>query len=136
MKSDRMKPVLRFCKLLFSISCALALAQPTPQQIQQRQMMEERGLQRDREQRDEQIRQAQIDIDLHVEQYKHYWTRELPEDLVENIDVKRFGPGERIVFEPYSKEMYDKTQVWMDAHNLLDLEDKTSRYQDSIGRSP
>lgn len=78
------------------------------------------------------LRRAQIDIDLHVEEYKHYWTRELPEDLLENVDVKRFGPGERIVFEPYSKEMYDQTQVWMDAHNLLDLEDKTSHYQDVV----
>jgi hypothetical protein len=61
MKSDRMKPVLRFCKLLFSISCALALAQPTPQQIQQHQMAEERALQRDQEQRDAQQHQAQME---------------------------------------------------------------------------
>jgi uncharacterized Rmd1/YagE family protein len=56
-----MKPVLRFCTLLFSISCALALAQPTPEQIHQRQMTEERALQREQQQRDEQVRQAQID---------------------------------------------------------------------------
>jgi fused signal recognition particle receptor len=56
-----MKPVVRFCKLLITISCALAFAQPTPQQIHQHQMAEERALQRDQEQRDEQIRQAQID---------------------------------------------------------------------------
>ena len=61
MKSDRMKLMLRFCKLLFSISCAFALAQPTPQQIQQRQMMEERALQRDQEQRDAQQHQAQME---------------------------------------------------------------------------
>ena len=56
-----MKPVLRFCKLLISISCALALAQPTPQQIHQRQMAEERALQHDQEQREQQQHQAQID---------------------------------------------------------------------------
>jgi len=54
-----MKPVVRFCKLLITISCALAFAQPTPQQIHQHQMAEERALQRDQEQRDAQIRQAQ-----------------------------------------------------------------------------
>jgi hypothetical protein len=36
------------------------------------------------------------------------------------------------VFEPYTKEMYDSTQQWMDAHNLLDLEDKTSKYQEVV----
>lgn len=78
------------------------------------------------------LRQAQRDIDLHAEKYLHYWTRELPEDLVENVDVRRFGPGERVVFEPYSKEMYDQTQKWMGAHNLLDLDDNSSRYEDVV----
>lgn len=78
------------------------------------------------------LQRAQRDIDLHGEKYLHYWSRELPEDLVEKVDVRRFGPGERIVFEEYSKQMYDQTQAWMDAHDLLDLEDKTSRYQDVV----
>jgi NitT/TauT family transport system substrate-binding protein len=78
------------------------------------------------------LKRAQTDIDLFVEKYKHYWSKELPEDLASLVDVRRFGPGERIVFEPYTKEMYDDTQVWMDQHQLLDLEDKTSRYADSV----
>jgi hypothetical protein len=28
--------------------------------------------------------------------------------------------------------MYDRTQKWMHAHDLLDLADKTSRYQDVV----
>jgi NitT/TauT family transport system substrate-binding protein len=56
----------------------------------------------------------------------------MPEDLADLVDVRRFGPGERMVFEPYTKEMYDSTQQWMDAHNLLDLEDKTSKYQEVV----
>jgi NitT/TauT family transport system substrate-binding protein len=75
---------------------------------------------------------AQRDLDLHVEKYKKYWAREMPEDLLALVDVNRFGPGERIVFEPYTREMYDTTQQWMDAHNLLDLDDKTSRYADVV----
>jgi NitT/TauT family transport system substrate-binding protein len=75
---------------------------------------------------------AQRDIDLHVEKYKKYWAREMPEDLVALVDVNRFGPGERIVFEPYTREMYDTTQRWMDAHDLLDLDDKTSHYADVV----
>ncbi|MFC4948185.1 ABC transporter substrate-binding protein [Pseudonocardia sp. GCM10023141] len=78
------------------------------------------------------LRRAQIDIDLQVELYKKYWLPEMPEDLRDLVDVRRFGPGERMVFEPYTKEMYDTTQRWMDAHGLLDLDDKTSRYQEVV----
>jgi hypothetical protein len=56
-----MKRVVRSCRLLITIWCALAFAQPTPQQIQQHQMAEERALQREQQQQDEQLRQAQID---------------------------------------------------------------------------
>jgi NitT/TauT family transport system substrate-binding protein len=69
---------------------------------------------------------AQREIDLEPEPYKRYWTRELPDDLVELVDVRRFGPGERIVFEPYTREMYDVTQKWMRGHGLLDLADEAS----------
>jgi len=78
------------------------------------------------------LQRAQIDIDLQVEPYKKYWLREMPEDLAALVDVRRFGPGERMVFEPYTKEMYDTTQRWMDAHGLLDLEDKSSKYQEVV----
>jgi NitT/TauT family transport system substrate-binding protein len=78
------------------------------------------------------LRRAQTEIDLNVEPYKKYWLREMPEDLSDMVDVRRFGPGERLVFEPYTKEMYDTTQRWMDAHGLLDLADTTSRYQEVV----
>ena len=29
------------------------------------------------------------------------------------MDTRRFGPGERIVFEPYTQDMYEKTQSWV-----------------------
>lgn len=72
------------------------------------------------------LEMAQRDIDLEQERYKQYWTRELPEDLADLVDVRRFGPGERIVFEPYTREMYDVTQKWMGSHGLLDLEHNAS----------
>ncbi|HEX3788064.1 MAG TPA: hypothetical protein VHW44_09390 [Pseudonocardiaceae bacterium] len=78
------------------------------------------------------LRRAQTDIDLHVERYKKYWLREMPGDLAELVDVQRFGPGERIVFEPYTKEMYDRTQQWMGAHDLLDLASANARYQEAV----
>lgn len=78
------------------------------------------------------LQQAQIDIDLQVEPFKKYWLKEMPADLAELVDVRRFGPGERMVFEPYTREMYDSTQQWMDSHGLLDLDSKISRYQEVV----
>lgn len=67
------------------------------------------------------LEKAQRDIDLEQERYKKYWLREMPEDLAAVADVRRFGPGERIVFQPYTREMYDTTQTWMKSWELLDL---------------
>jgi ABC-type nitrate/sulfonate/bicarbonate transport system substrate-binding protein len=65
------------------------------------------------------LRSAQQELDLEPETYKHYWLREMPEDLAEVVDVRRFGPGERIVFEPYTKQMFDRTHRWLDSWGLL-----------------
>ena len=32
------------------------------------------------------------------------------------VPMRRWGPGERIVFEPYSKELYDESFSWIVAH--------------------
>lgn len=39
--------------------------------------------------------------------YTHYYANELPERHRKLVDVRRFGPGERLVFEPYTKDVYD-----------------------------
>lgn len=67
------------------------------------------------------LRRAQQAIDLEPERYKDYWLRELPEDLAKGVDVRRFGPGERIVFEPYTREMYESTHRWMKSWDMLEL---------------
>jgi NitT/TauT family transport system substrate-binding protein len=66
------------------------------------------------------LRHAQREIDLEPERYKKYWLRELPEDLRDAVDVRRFGPGERIVFEPYTRDMYERTHRWMQTWQLFD----------------
>jgi NitT/TauT family transport system substrate-binding protein len=70
------------------------------------------------------LEKAQRDIDLEPERYKKHWLRELPEDLAKLVDVRRFGPGERIVFEPYTREMFEVTQRWMQRWDLLDADVK------------
>jgi NitT/TauT family transport system substrate-binding protein len=79
------------------------------------------------------LRLAQLDIDLEPEQYKHYWLREMPDDLKGIADVRRFGPGERVVFEPYTREMFEKTHRWMQGWELFspDLADQ-ARYEEAV----
>jgi hypothetical protein len=35
------------------------------------------------------------------------------------IDVGGFGPGERLVFEPYTREMFEHTHRWMEQAKLF-----------------
>ena len=65
------------------------------------------------------LRRAQRDIDLEPERYKHYFLKELPEKYHGMIDVNGFGPGERLVFEPYTREMFERTHRWMEESKLF-----------------
>jgi NitT/TauT family transport system substrate-binding protein len=60
------------------------------------------------------LQRAQQEIDLAPELYKHYFLKELPERYHAMVDVGAFGPGERIIFEPYTREMYERTHRWME----------------------
>jgi ABC-type nitrate/sulfonate/bicarbonate transport system substrate-binding protein len=59
------------------------------------------------------LRRAQRDIDLEPERYKHYFLRDVPERYRDLVDVRAFGLAERIVFEPYTREIYERTHRWM-----------------------
>ncbi len=65
------------------------------------------------------LQRAQRDIDLEPERYKHYLLRELPERFHPLVDVRAFGPGERLVFEPYTLEMFEQTHRWMENLQLF-----------------
>lgn len=65
------------------------------------------------------MQRAQRDIDLEPERYKHYFLKELPEKYHGMIDVAGFGPGERLVFEPYTREMFEQTYRWMQEWKLF-----------------
>jgi NitT/TauT family transport system substrate-binding protein len=79
------------------------------------------------------LRRAQRDIDLEPGRYKSYWLREMPDDIARIVDVRRFGPGERIVYEPYTREMFEKTHRWMRSWDLYDPEAAArSRYEEAV----
>jgi NitT/TauT family transport system substrate-binding protein len=66
------------------------------------------------------LRRAQCEIDVDPERYKHYLVDELPDSYKSMLDTRMCGIGERIVFEPYTREMYEKTHRWMVGHKLFD----------------
>ncbi len=66
------------------------------------------------------LRRAQMEIDLHPELYKHYHLQSVPEKYRDKVDVRAFGTGERIVFLPYTREVFTETQQWIEEHRLFD----------------
>jgi NitT/TauT family transport system substrate-binding protein len=79
------------------------------------------------------LRRAQRDIDIEPERYKHYFLKELPERYHAMIDVRTFGPGERMVFEPYTQEMFERTHKWMEGWKIFPEEQAGSLgYKDSV----
>ena len=65
------------------------------------------------------LRQAQRDIDLRPERYTHYYKNEFPDRFHAMMDTRRWGPGERIVFEPYSKEVFEESFDWIAKHEIF-----------------
>ena len=68
------------------------------------------------------LRRAQRDIDVEHQQYTHYYLREMADEFKPLVDVRAFGPGERIVFEPYTREVYEQTHRWMKKFDLFPAE--------------
>jgi hypothetical protein len=81
------------------------------------------------------LRRAQRDIDLRPDRYTHYYKREFPVRYHAVMDTRRWGPGERLVFEPYTKEVYEETFKWVaDRGIFADTGMGTGNYQESVLR--
>ena len=65
------------------------------------------------------LRLAQRDIDLRPELYTRYYRNEFPDRFHAAMDPKCWGPGERIVFEPYSREVYQQSFDWIERHGIF-----------------
>ena len=78
------------------------------------------------------LRRAQMEIDLHPEQYKHYHLRSVPEKYRDEVDVRAFGTGERIVFLPYTREVFAETQQWIESHQLFDEGSTVTSYDEAV----
>ena len=79
------------------------------------------------------LRRAQLDIVLRPELNTHFYKREFPVRFHEQMDTGRWGPGERIVFEPYSRDMFEESQAWIAEREIFPDGDLGSRnYEQSI----
>jgi ABC-type nitrate/sulfonate/bicarbonate transport system substrate-binding protein len=65
------------------------------------------------------LRRAQRDVDVRPELYTHYYRNEFPERFHALMDPRRWGPGERIVFEPYSKDVFEGAFNWIAEHKIF-----------------
>jgi len=81
------------------------------------------------------LRLAQRDIDLRPEQYTHYYKEEFPARFRDQMDTRRWGPGERIVFEPYTREAYEEARAWIASHEIFAPGEMGSgRYEEAVLR--
>ena len=81
------------------------------------------------------LRRAQRDIDLRPELYTHYYKNEFPERYHARMDTRRWGPGERLVFEPYTKEVYEETFKWIADHGIFaDTGMGSGKYEEAVLR--
>jgi len=79
------------------------------------------------------LRRAQCDIDIEHQRYTHYYLREMSEEFKSIVDVRAFGPGERLVFEPYTRDMYEETHRWMERHSLFGQDQAgTVRFESAV----
>ena len=66
------------------------------------------------------LRSAQRDIDLRPELYTHYYRKEFPARFQDEIDTRRWGPGERLVFEPYTREVFEDSFRWIREREIFE----------------
>jgi hypothetical protein len=79
------------------------------------------------------LRRAQRDIDLRPERYTHYYRKEFPARFQAMMDTRRWGPGERIVFEPYTKEVFERSFRWISERGIFpEGQMGSGRYEDAI----
>ena len=81
------------------------------------------------------LKRAQADIDLRPELYTKHYKNEFPKRFHDKMDTRRWGPGERIVFEPYSREIFEDSRAWIQEHGIFEGNDLGSQsYEKSVVR--
>jgi hypothetical protein len=81
------------------------------------------------------LQRAQRDIDLRPELYTHYYSKEFPVRYHDKMDTRRWGPGERLVFDTYTEDAYQQARDWIAEHHIFPSGDLGSAgYADAVFR--
>jgi ABC-type nitrate/sulfonate/bicarbonate transport system substrate-binding protein len=79
------------------------------------------------------LKRAQRDIDLRPDRYTHYYKKEFPTRWHAQMDTRRWGPGERLVFEPYTKEAFEESFEWIAQRQIFANGDMgAGKYESSV----
>jgi hypothetical protein len=79
------------------------------------------------------LRRAQRDIDVRPDLYTHYYKCEFPERYHAQMDTRGWGPGERMVFEPYTKEVFETSFDWIARHEIFQAQEMgAGNYQQAV----
>jgi hypothetical protein len=79
------------------------------------------------------LRRAQRDIDLRPELYTRHYRNEFPERFHAVMDTRRWGPGERLVFEPYSKDVFERAFRWIAEREIFAADQMgEGRYENAV----
>jgi len=79
------------------------------------------------------LRRAQRDIDLRPELHTHHYRREFPARFLDQVDTRRWGPGERLVFEPYTKQVFEESFEWIAKRGIFPESGMgAGRYEDAV----
>ncbi|HMF96893.1 MAG TPA: hypothetical protein VKE96_21490 [Vicinamibacterales bacterium] len=81
------------------------------------------------------LRRAQRDIDLRPELYTRHYLKEFPHRFHSRMDTRRWGPGERLVFEPYTREVFDETVKWIGEHGIFDAGAGACSYDRAVAQA-
>jgi hypothetical protein len=66
------------------------------------------------------LKRSQRDIDLRPELYTHYYKNEFPDRFHSRMDTRRWGPGERIVFERYGRDAFEQSFEWISRRAIFE----------------
>jgi NitT/TauT family transport system substrate-binding protein len=77
------------------------------------------------------LRRAEHALQRTPERYFHLWQRNLPTGLEGDYDWSIFGRGERMIFEPYTEEMYEQA-IGFARQWGLDEHIKEDRYDELV----
>src|SRR6478672_10766750 len=81
------------------------------------------------------LKRAQRDIDLRPELYTHFYKNEFPKRYHDRMDTRRWGPGERIVFEPYSQDIFEESRDWIRERGIFEGNDLGAKaYESAVVR--